>query len=46
MTLVPIFALGILMFYRPFSLRKDWPLLIAVTAMLGVPSFSTCSFSM
>ncbi len=43
-TLVPIFALGFLMFYRPFSLRKDWPLLVAATATLGVVFFDVFVF--
>ncbi len=43
-TLVPIFGLGFLMFYRPFSLRKDWPLLIAASAMLGIFFFDVFLF--
>jgi len=43
-TLFPIFALGFLMFYRPFSLRKDWPVLIAAAATLGILFFDLFVF--
>jgi hypothetical protein len=43
-TLVPIFGLGMLMFYRPFSLRKDWPILVAATAVLSVFFFDLFVF--
>lgn len=43
-TLVPIFGLGMLMFYRPFSLRKDWPIMIAAVATLSVFFFDLFVF--
>jgi 4-amino-4-deoxy-L-arabinose transferase-like glycosyltransferase len=43
-TLVPIFGLGMLMFYRPFSLRKDWPIVVAAVATLSVFFFDQFVF--
>ena len=42
--LVPIFGLGFMMFYRPFSLRKDWPILVAAATMMIVVFFDLFVF--
>ncbi|HEX5470552.1 MAG TPA: glycosyltransferase family 39 protein [Lacipirellulaceae bacterium] len=43
-TLIPIFGIGFLIFYRPFTLRKDWPLLLGTAVMLSVFFFDVFVF--
>ena len=42
--LVPIFLLGFVMFYKPFSLRKDWPLFIGAGLSLAILFFDIYVF--